>query len=171
MKNQIRLVAERGLVREPFRLLSIPTITKGGGLMSCAAPVGLGKNLILSLIFLLTLTSQGFSSQSSQGKGEGIYSDYSNDQIVEAIGKAENSVKYPYGIKSIDTKGNEEYARKICFNSVRNNRKRWIEAGKPEDLISFISRRYCPINAPDDPTGLNKNWISNVKYNLKKGRS
>ena len=92
---------------------------------------------------------------------------WTDQAIVEAIGKAENSIKYPYGIKSIDTKGNIEYARKICLNSVINGRKRWIKAGKPCDLIEYISRRYCPINAPDD-NGTNKYWVKNVKYFLNK---
>ena len=89
---------------------------------------------------------------------------FTNEQIVEAIGKAENSVKYPYGIKSIGTKGDKEYARKICFNSVRNGRVRWEKAGKPDDLIVFIGKRFCPPKAH----ALNSNWVRNVKYFLDK---
>lgn len=95
------------------------------------------------------------------------YSQYSNMEIVEAIGKAENSKKYPYGIKSIDTKGNVEYARKICFNSVVNGRRRWEKAGKPCDLISFIGLRFCPPAAHQ----LNSNWVSLVKYFLTKQKN
>jgi len=92
----------------------------------------------------------------------GDWSQYSNEAIVEAIGKAENSVKYPFGIKSIDTKSDVKYARKICYNSVRNGRRRWIVADKPDDLIIFIGKRYCPPSAHS----LNKNWTRNVKYFL-----
>ena len=88
---------------------------------------------------------------------------FSNIQIVEAIGRAENSVKFPYGIKSIDTKGNVEYARKICLNSVVNGRKRWVKAGKPYDLITFIGLRFCPPAAHQ----LNSNWERNVKAILR----
>ena len=94
--------------------------------------------------------------------------EYSDIAIVEAIGKAENSKRYPYGIKSINTKGDVAYARKICLNSVRNGRKRWERAGRPCGLIEFVSRRYCPINAPDD-NGTNRFWTRNVKYFLTKG--
>ena len=87
------------------------------------------------------------------------WSKYSNEQIVNAIGKAENSIRFPYGIKSIETNGNPEYARKICFNSVRNGRKRWEEAGKPDDLIVSIGKRYSP---PEQ----NPNWVRLVKYFL-----
>ena len=93
------------------------------------------------------------------------WENFSDDQIVEAIGKAENSVKYPYGIKSIDTKGNKEYARQICRNSVHNGRVRWIKAGRPGDLIIFIGLRFCPPQAHK----LNSNWVKNVKFYLLKG--
>ncbi len=92
------------------------------------------------------------------------WDNFSNEQIVEAIGKAENSIKYPYGIKSIDTKGNKEYARKICLNSVRNGRIRWEKAGQPYDLIIYIGLRYCPPTAHK----LNSNWVRNVKFFLNK---
>ena len=95
------------------------------------------------------------------------YSKFTDEQIVWAIGKAENSVKYPYGVKSIETRGNIEYAKRICLNSVRNGRARWIKANKPCDLVDFISRRYCPVNAPDD-NGTNKFWARNVKFFLDK---
>ena len=92
---------------------------------------------------------------------------FTDSEIVEAIGKAENSVKFPYGIKSIDTYGNKEYARKICLNSIRNGRARWIRAGKPDDLIIFIGERYCPPTAHK----LNSNWVKLVKYFLNKARA
>ena len=93
------------------------------------------------------------------------WSKFSDIEIVEAIGKAENSKKFPYGVKSINTGGNVDIARQICLNSVRNGRKRWIKAGKPYDLIIFIGLRYCPPKAHK----LNTNWVKNVKYFLKKG--
>lgn len=94
------------------------------------------------------------------------FSQYTNEQIVEAIGKAENSIKYPYGIKSIDTKGNKEYARQICLNSVKNGRERWIKAGKPYDLIIYISLRFCPLKAHP----LNSYWVKNVKAILERSK-
>mgnify|MGYP001608057802 CR=1 FL=1 len=105
------------------------------------------------------------SLAASLARGEEAWTD---TQIVEAIGRAENSKRYPYGIKSINTKGDIAYARKICLNSVHNGRKRWERAGRPCDFIEFISRRYCPINAPDD-NGTNRFWARNVKYFLAKG--
>lgn len=99
-------------------------------------------------------------------QGAETYENYSDTQIVEAIGKAENSVKFPYGIKSIPTYGNKELARKYCLNSVRNGRARWIKAGRPDDLITFIGLRYCPPKAHK----LNTNWTRNVKHFLTRSR-
>ena len=98
------------------------------------------------------------------------YYNVDNNIIVNAIYKAEGgkNTKYPYGIVSIDTKGDEEYARKICYNTVRNNKKRFLKQSKYKDYIEFLGSRYCPVGAKNDPTGLNKNWIKNVKYFINK---
>ena len=109
--------------------------------------------LIILLTILLTLWSVAVFAQ--------LQPAYTDEEIVNAIYKVENSEKYPYGIKSIDTKGDETYARQICFNSVRNARKRWEKAGKPEDLISYMGKRYSP---PEQ----NPNWVRLVKYFLNK---
>lgn len=85
--------------------------------------------------------------------------------MVNAIGKAENSVRYPFGVKSIDTKGNVAYARKVCRQSVVNNIKRWEKAGKPMPFIAFMGARYSPTRgATDDPKSLNSNWVRNTTY-------
>lgn len=71
------------------------------------------------------------------------------------------NTKYPYGIKSIDTKGDEDKARRICRNTVKNNYQRWIKSGKTNKYFEFLRNRYCPV--PGDKTGLNKNWVSNLR--------
>jgi len=91
--------------------------------------------------------------------------DWTDTEIVNAIYKAENSVRYPYGIKSINTNGDPVYARKICFNTVRNNRKRFANQTEYKDFILFLADRYCPKIV--DPIG-NKNWKVNVKFWLDK---
>ena len=93
--------------------------------------------------------------------------EYSNDQIANAIYKAENSVKYPYGIKSIPTYGNKEYARKICLNTIRNNRVRFAKQNKYSDFIEFLGSRYCPTTIKSEYQ-LNKNWVRNVKKFLER---
>ena len=107
--------------------------------------------LYLLIIGLLLFASQGYAQP-----------DWTDAEIADAIYRAENSVKFPYGIKSIDTKGNKKYARKICLNSIRNARKRWIKAGQPEDFITYMGRRFSPPN-------INPNWVRLVRYFLTKG--
>lgn len=90
------------------------------------------------------------------------------NKLVYAIGKAENSKKYPYGIKSIPIKGKtqlerEAYAKRICLNTVKNNWVRYQKTDKRIDYITFLGNKYCPINDPNDKKGLNSNWIRNVK--------
>ena len=94
---------------------------------------------------------------------------YTNDQIANAIYKAENSKCFPYGIKSVNTFGNENVARKICLNTIRNNRVRFVKQDKYKDFIEFLGSRYCPTTIKSE-YHLNKNWVYNVKYYLSKSK-
>ena len=98
--------------------------------------------------------------------------DYSNEQIVSAIYKAEGGKKsqYPYGIRSVDCRTEQECYR-ICLNTVRNNRVRFAKYGHKNhpDFISFLGSRYCPTNSKalsNNERRLNKYWIKNVRYFL-----
>lgn len=82
------------------------------------------------------------------------------NKIVYAIGRAENSKQYPYGIRSIDTGGNVSRAKAICRRSVINNYQRWQLSGKTNTFFQFIGNRYAPVSAAK----LNENWIKNVEY-------
>jgi len=97
--------------------------------------------------------------------------DYTNEAYVNAIYKAEGgrNAEYPYGIRSIKCTGEE--CRRICFNTVKNNRQRYKEYGFKQypNFIDFLGSRYCPVKAENDPKGLNKNWKKNVLYFLEKG--
>ena len=110
----------------------------------------------ITIILVLLLTWRAWGAQQ-----------YSDDAIVKAIYQAEGgaNAQYLYGIRSVHYTDAAE-ARRICLQSVINNHKRWDKAGKPEDFIIFMSRRYCPIGAKNDPNNLNINWVKNVKYFL-----
>ena len=84
---------------------------------------------------------------------------YSDEQIAQAIKKTENSRKYPYGVKSINTRGDERLAHNICLNSIRNAKKRYFKAGMPGDFIAFMGLRYSPPN-------INPNWVRLVHHFL-----
>ena len=96
---------------------------------------------------------------------EPVWQNIDSDIIADCIFHAENSVKYPYGIKSINTHGNAEYARKICLNTINNNKKRFAKQTKYTDYIEFLGSRYCPTSGKltASEVKLNGNWVRNVK--------
>jgi hypothetical protein len=83
------------------------------------------------------------------------------ERLVDAIGKAENSKAHPYGIMQTYR---HTTPRQACLNTVRSAEKRWIAAGKPGGFIEFLAKTYAPVGAKNDPTGLNRNWVKNVKF-------
>lgn len=98
------------------------------------------------------------------------YDDVGINQYVEAIYLAEGgeSTRYPFGILSVSCEGYKE-CRRICYNTVRNNVGRFEKQSKYDNYLEFLASRYAPIGAENDPTGLNVNWIKNVRYFLNNG--
>ena len=90
--------------------------------------------------------------------------DYTDDQIANAIYYAEGGAKtsHPYGILA---HYKHTTPRQACINTIRHARRDWDGRG---DFIVFLGGRYCPVGASNDPKGLNKNWIGNVKRLLEK---
>ena len=89
------------------------------------------------------------------------------NKVVDAIYKAEGApkAKVPYGILSVKVSSKAE-ARKVCYNTVKNNWGRWEKAGRPGCYLSFLANRYCPVGAEND-NGTNKFWQKNVEAFLK----
>ncbi len=90
---------------------------------------------------------------------------YTPERIADAIYLAEggSKTKHPYGILSIKT----DNPRKVCINTINNHIKRHRLHACGKDFIACLGDRYCPVNASNDLTGLNKNWVRNVKRFLK----
>lgn len=87
--------------------------------------------------------------------------------IVASIRYAENGGKgKEYGILHERVKPTYRSQAGWCSATVQKNYDRWVKAGSKGDFISFLGARYCPIGADNDPNGLNKHWIKNVKYFL-----
>lgn len=93
------------------------------------------------------------------------------ERLAQAIFRAEGGAKtsFPYGIKSIPIRGKtpserQNYARKICKNTIRKNYFRWSKAGKPGNFIDWLGDRYCPPQIDKDG---NKNWKKNVRFFLR----
>ena len=91
--------------------------------------------------------------------------DYTNEKIADAIYLAEGGkkAKVPYGILSVKTND----PRKICINTIRNQRIRHKKHNCGKDFLQCLADRYCPINCSND-RGTNKYWYKNVIYFLKK---
>ena len=88
--------------------------------------------------------------------------------LADAIYRAEGGARaqYPYGVRSIDTHGDAAYARRITLNSIRNAKRRWNSDGNPGGFLDFMAKRWAPVGAINDPNGLNRHWVKNVRYFL-----
>jgi len=75
--------------------------------------------------------------------------------ILLAIRKAENGrAGFEFGVVAVKNTDLDTQAGWAAATVVKN-RQRWIKAGRPGE-------------AENDPTGLNKNWVKNVKFWYKK---
>ena len=99
--------------------------------------------------------------------------EYTNAEICQAIFLAEggNKTKYPYGIRSVTCETKEE-CKRVCLNTVRNNRVRFKQYGfkRHKTYLDFLASRYAPTTGNLRPAEkkLNVNWLSNVRYFLEK---
>lgn len=94
------------------------------------------------------------------------FADIDHSSLADAIFKAEGGelTKHPYGIL---TKYKHTTPRQACLNTISTNWRKWLiihPDAKEDGFIEFMSKTYCPIGAKNDPSGLNKHWVKNVKY-------
>ena len=89
--------------------------------------------------------------------------DYTNEQIADAIYRAEGGKKARvlYGILSIKTTN----PKQVCLNTIKNHRLRHKKHSCKLDFIVCLGNRYCPPSV--DFIG-NRNWIRNVNKFLEK---
>ncbi len=123
---------------------------------------------VFTLAMLLLIIGSCHLAHAAEFKNSPAYTieGHTIDRWTGAIGKAENNPNY--GILSVSCHPGAD-CRRVCANTVRNNYKRWVKAGKRGTYLSFLANRYCPIGAANDPHGLNANWRRNVAYYLAKG--
>lgn len=83
------------------------------------------------------------------------------NRLADAIYVAEGgkAAKSPYGVLSVKVSGEAE-ARRVCLNSIRNNKRRFGAVSDAE-FINRMADRWCPKSA--DPKG-NANWRRNVAF-------
>ena len=92
------------------------------------------------------------------------------ERIVDAIYRIEGGTKAvkPFGILSVSCASYAD-CRHVCRNTVRNTYRRWVRAGRPGDYVDFLGARYAPLGAANDPRGLNRHWVKNVRSLLSSG--
>ncbi len=84
---------------------------------------------------------------------------YNNDRGYNNNGQFQN---YP---------NDDDLSRQASWAAwtIRRNRERFERNNEGNaDFIEYLSRRYAPLNADNDPNGLNNNWERNVRarYNV-----
>jgi hypothetical protein len=109
------------------------------------------KITAITLLFILLLTTPAMA-------------EYSNEQIANAIYKAEGGTKtaFPYGILQ---RYKHTTPRQACINTIKHAKK---DFNGKDDFIVFLGSRYCPVGCNND-NGTNRYWVKNVKYFLKRG--
>lgn len=112
------------------------------------------KNLLLLIFLIINNTGIVFASEI-----------VNVELLVDAIKRAENSQKHPYGIlKPYCRAGDPDgQCRKGCWQTVR----KWLPKLEHDSVDEFIDKFgdiFCPVGASNDPKGVNKNWKKNVKY-------
>ena len=91
-----------------------------------------------------------------------VLKQYVNPAVKVAEGNPRN-----FGVLSekIDS---PQKANRILNESIRNSYLRWLQSGMPGKFVDFMSDRWAPIGAENDPENLNPNWRVNVRKNLLK---
>ncbi len=149
------MLVQRGLKDDYKRMMNdngykynMPTIRKNNIAGSIVGICGLGCLVILAIVLMC-----GVASADS----------VNIDRLATAIYNAEggSNTRHPYGILA---KYKHTTPRQACINTIKSGLKRYSTYKGKDDFIVFLSKTYCPIEASNDPTGLNKNWVKNVKY-------
>lgn len=110
------------------------------------------------LALLLTVSANSFASSIDV------------DRLADAIKRAENSHRHPYGILKAYCKAGDKNGRcrKGCIQTINKRLEEYRTKIAREILLDnfivFLSKSYAPVGSKNDPTNLNKNWIKNVKY-------
>jgi len=128
--------------------------------------------IILSLFYIIGehLFTNSYFTDFGVGPINYVKPGYSDEQLADAIYRAEGGAKaqYLYGIRSVHY-ADEAEARKICLNTIRNQRHRHGQGACPDsvrgsshDYLTCLWHRYCPPSAHE----LNRHWLKNVKHFL-----
>lgn len=93
---------------------------------------------------------------------------YDVERLATAIYHAEGGAKtaHPYGILA---KYKTTTPRQACINTINSKYRAWLKTDRKLDYLSYLASKYAPVGVANDPTGLNKNWLGNVRRLYAKG--
>ena len=87
---------------------------------------------------------------------------YSFDELVTAIGKAENSKTHPYGVM---IKYRFTSPKQACLNTIKHQHGLWLKSGQKQPFLEYLADKYCPYSV--DPIG-NLRWKHNMTILLRR---
>jgi hypothetical protein len=93
------------------------------------------------------------------------------DALLDAIYIAEGGQRasVPYGlIYQRYCRDEVGWCAHIAADLVRTHYERWAGAGRRGEFLEYLARRWAPIGAKNDPGGLNRHWLRNVRWALRK---
>lgn len=84
------------------------------------------------------------------------------NKLADAIYLAEGgkNTKHPYGILA---KYKNTTPRQACINTIKHKWRDWKAQGEKGEYLEYLASKYAPIGAKNDPNGLNRNWLKNVR--------
>jgi hypothetical protein len=98
--------------------------------------------------------------------------DHENLSTLFAIRKAENGKQgKEFGVLHPKAKGKKGESREATLDRqagwaaatvMSKRRSHAASGGKPEEFVSYLSTKYAPVGAENDPRGLNRHWHTNV---------
>lgn len=112
-------------------------------------------------IVVLYLLAEGLMGATARAEVSEV-GGYNVERLANAIYWAEGgpNTRHPYGILA---KYKTTTPRQACINTIRSKHREWVKLGSKGDYIAYLQSRYAPIGAYNDPTGLNRNWLKNVR--------
>jgi hypothetical protein len=83
--------------------------------------------------------------------------------LVQAVVTAEGNIVAAVrcSVPSVSTR--EEALRILCRSIVHAMRDYLVGQGLAADFVAFWGKRWAPVGATNDPTGLNGHWTTNVR--------
>ena len=109
------------------------------------------KKLTVALVLALFLAQGQAIAQEATPNWQAL-----SNAIFQAEGGREGEL---YGIHSVPYDSEEE-AKAICIRTCKHKWLDWLESGKKEPYLTYLSKKYCPKHPA--------RWLKNVKFYLAK---